>query len=76
MSFPKLLSCSFLFVASLALAIVGCNSSISSSTSVVNSQQDLFVSFQGNAVSFGSFQSVLPSQSSNPYTYFYGVGLK
>jgi hypothetical protein len=40
------------------------------------SRQDLFVSFQGNAVIFGSFQSALPGQSSNPYTYFYGVGLK
>jgi hypothetical protein len=41
-----------------------------------SSQQDLFVSFQGNAVIFGSFQSALPGQSSNPYTYFYGVGLQ
>lgn len=41
-----------------------------------NSQQDLFVSFQGNAVIFGSFQSALPGQNSNLYTYFYGVGLK
>jgi hypothetical protein len=39
-------------------------------------QQDLFVAFQGNAVIFGSFQSALPGQNSNPYTYFYGVGLK
>jgi hypothetical protein len=42
----------------------------------VNSQQDLFVSFQGNAVIFGSFQSTLPGNNGNPYTYFYGVGLK
>jgi hypothetical protein len=45
-------------------------------TSTVNSQQDLFVSFQGNAVSLGSFQSALPGQGSNPYTYSHGVGLK
>jgi len=41
-----------------------------------NSRQDLFVTFQGNAVIFGSFQSALPGQNSNPYSYFYGVGLK
>jgi hypothetical protein len=40
------------------------------------SQQDPFVSFQGNAAIFASFQSALPAASTNPYTYFYGVGLK
>lgn len=45
-------------------------------TQTVNSLQDVFVSFQGNAVIFGSFQSALPAQNSNPYTYFYGVGLR
>ncbi|MGB7730268.1 MAG: hypothetical protein WBL50_19725 [Candidatus Acidiferrum sp.] len=40
------------------------------------SQQDLFVSFQGNATIFASFQSALPATPTNPYTYFYGVGLK
>jgi len=45
-------------------------------TATSGSQQDLFVSFQNNAVIFGSFQSALPGQNSNPYTYFYGVGLK
>lgn len=39
-------------------------------------QQDVFVSFQGNAVIFSSFQTALPIQSSAPYTYYYGVGLK
>src|SRR5260221_6361170 len=34
-------------------------------TAVVNSQQDLFVSFQGNAVSFASFQSALLGHSIN-----------
>jgi hypothetical protein len=53
-----------------------CNGLFTVRTSTANSQQDLFVSFQGNAVIFGSFQSALPAQSSNPYTYFYGVGLK
>ena len=53
-----------------------CNGLFTVRTSTVNSQQDLFVSFQGNAVIFGSFQSALPGQSSNPYTYFYGIGLK
>ena len=45
-------------------------------TSTSGSQQDVFVTFQSNAVIFGSFQSALPGQNSNPYTYFYGVGLK
>jgi hypothetical protein len=45
-------------------------------TQTANSLQDVFVSFRGRAVLFGSFQSALPGQSSNPYTYFYGVGLK
>jgi hypothetical protein len=41
-----------------------------------NSQQDVFVSFQGNAVVFASFQTALPIVNYAPYTYFYGVGLK
>ncbi|MGB2632418.1 MAG: hypothetical protein WAM58_00650 [Candidatus Acidiferrum sp.] len=45
---------------------------IASATSL----QDLFVSFQGNAAIFASFQSALPAAPTNPYTYFYGVGLK
>jgi len=39
-------------------------------------QQDVFVSFQGNAVVFSSFQTGLPIQGYAPYTYYYGVGLK
>ena len=53
-----------------------CNGLFTVRIATANSQQDLFVSFQGNAVIFGSFASALPGQSSNPYTYFYGVGLK
>jgi hypothetical protein len=41
-----------------------------------NSQQDVFVTFQGNAVVFASFQTALPIVNYAPYTYFYGVGLK
>ncbi len=41
-----------------------------------NSQQDVFVSFQGNAVIFSSFQTALPLVNGGTYTYFYGVGLK
>lgn len=43
-------------------------------TATVNSQQDVFVSFQGNAVIFSSFQTALPVQQNAMYTYFYGVG--
>ncbi len=39
-------------------------------------QQDVFVSFQGNAVVFSSFQTALPVQGYAPYTYYYGVGVK
>lgn len=39
-------------------------------------QQDVFVTFQGNAVIFSSFQTALPVQNNGTYTYFYGVGLK
>jgi hypothetical protein len=39
-------------------------------------QQDLFVSFQSNAVIFSSFQTASPIQGYAPYTYYYGVGLK
>ncbi len=39
-------------------------------------QQDVFVSLQGNAVIFSSFQTALPIQGSAPYAYYYGVGLK
>jgi hypothetical protein len=39
-------------------------------------QQDVFISFQGNAAVFSSFQTALPIQGYAPYTYYYGVGLK
>jgi hypothetical protein len=39
-------------------------------------QQDVFASFQGNAVVFSSFQTALPIAGYAPYTYYYGVGLK
>ena len=38
--------------------------------------QDVFVTFQGNAVLFTSFQTALPIVNNGTYTYFYGVGLK
>ena len=41
-----------------------------------NSQQDVFMTFQGNAVIFSSFSVGLPVQQNAAYTYFYGVGLK
>ena len=45
-------------------------------TVTANSQQDVFASFQGNAVIFSSFETGLPVQPNPTYTYFYGVGLK
>ncbi len=45
-------------------------------TTTGNSQQDVFVSFQGNAVVLSSFETALPVAGYAPYTYFYGVGLK
>jgi hypothetical protein len=41
-----------------------------------NSQQDVFMTFQANAVIFSSFSVGLPVQQNAAYTYFYGVGLK
>ncbi len=41
-----------------------------------NTQQDVFLSFQGNAVVFSSFQTGLPLSNAGTYTYFYGVGVK
>jgi len=45
-------------------------------TSTANSQQDVFVSFEGNTLFFSSFETALPLQMNAPYNYFYGVGLK
>ncbi len=39
-------------------------------------QQDLFVSFQGQAMLFSSFTANLPWATVGTYDYFYGVGLK
>ena len=41
-----------------------------------NLQQDIFVSFMGQAMLFSSYQTSLPMNGANPYDYFYGVGLK
>lgn len=41
-----------------------------------NSQQDVFMTFQGNAVIFSGFSVGLPIQQNSAYTYFYGVALK
>lgn len=41
-----------------------------------STQQDVFLTFQGNAVIFSSFQTALPLTQNGTYTYFYGVGLK
>jgi len=41
-----------------------------------SSQQDVYMSFQGNAVIFSSFETGLPLVDSARYEYFYGVGLR
>jgi hypothetical protein len=38
--------------------------------------QEVFVSFQGNAALFTSFQTALPVVNNATCTYFYGVGHK
>jgi hypothetical protein len=53
-----------------------CNGMFTFRVSTAGVQQDVFVSFQGNAVVFSSFQTGLPIGSYAPYTYYYGVGLK
>ncbi|MGC2185086.1 MAG: hypothetical protein WA637_17545 [Terriglobales bacterium] len=46
-------------------------------TAVNGDRQDFFVSFEGKAALFASFQTAVPvAQQSPTYTYFYGVGLK
>lgn len=45
-------------------------------TSTSSTQQDVFATFQVNAVIFSSFETALPINGYQPYTYFYGVGLK
>jgi hypothetical protein len=44
-------------------------------TTTANSQQDFFVTFQGNAVIVSSLETALPLTPNPPFTYFYG-GLK
>jgi len=41
-----------------------------------SSQQDVFVTFMGEAMLFSSFSANLPWASGGTYNYFYGVGLK
>ena len=53
-----------------------CNGMFTFRMSTGGVQQDVFASFQGNAVIFSSFQTGLPIQGYAPYTYYYGVGLK
>ena len=38
--------------------------------------QDVFLTFQENAVIFSAFQTAKPLVNNGTYTYFYGVGLK
>jgi hypothetical protein len=45
-------------------------------TTTASLLQDVFVTFQGNAIIFSSFQTALPVQNNGTYTYFQGVGLK
>jgi hypothetical protein len=46
-------------------------------TAANGDRQDFFISFQGKAAVFGSFQTAVPVVAQSPtYTYFYGVGLK
>ena len=54
----------------------GCYGLFTFQTTTASSEQDVFASFQGNAVIFGSFETALPLQQNAAYTYFYGVGLK
>lgn len=44
--------------------------------STATAQQDLFVTFMGQAMLFSSFTANLPWGSAGTYNYFYGVGLK
>ena len=53
-----------------------CHGMFTFRTTAAGVQQDVFVSFQDNAVIFSSFQTAVPVQGYAPYTYFYGVGLQ
>jgi hypothetical protein len=54
-----------------------CNGMFTARVTATNGdRQDFFVSFQGRAAIFGSFQTAVPVVGQPTYTYFYGVGLK
>jgi hypothetical protein len=53
-----------------------CNGMFTFRMSTGGVQQDVFVSFLGNAAVFSSFQTALPIGGYAPYTYYYGVGVK
>jgi hypothetical protein len=53
-----------------------CNGLFTVRITTTNSQQDVFMGFQGNTIIFSSYESALPFAQGNPYNYFYGVGLK
>jgi hypothetical protein len=53
-----------------------CNGLFTIRTSTTTSLQDVFVTFQGTSVIFGSFQTARPTVPGATYNYFYGVGLK
>lgn len=54
-----------------------CNGLFTIRTSTATSRQDVFVTFQGTSVIFGSFQTAQPFvPGTTPYNYFYGVGLE
>jgi hypothetical protein len=53
-----------------------CNGMFTLRMSTGGVQQDVFVSFLGNAAVFSSFQTALPIGGYAPYTYYYGVGVK
>jgi hypothetical protein len=45
-------------------------------TTTSTSLQDVFVTFQGTSVIFGSFEVAQPAPPGTTYNYFYGVGLR
>ena len=53
-----------------------CNGLFTIRTTTATTRQDLFVTFQGTSVIFGSFQAPQPFTPGATYNYFYGVGLQ
>jgi hypothetical protein len=53
-----------------------CNGMFTVRTGTVSTQQDVFVTFLGQAVLFSSFKTALPMNGGNAYDYFYGAALK